>query len=496
MPPFLNPADFFMDVIAGKYERTPRTNAVAKFGIEAENRMDLFVLWNRHRRTYEKGDLLAKQATDGVTTDVNVKPIDPIAYAALKPAGFFRCFLVCSKRAFIQHQRSSGIFAFDVALHCGTGAFLGAASGVISLQSLAQTSLMFSLGLCMTVGLASLRVFGNERVVFWREAAPGAGMGLSPLPYFIGKTVVEIPRLCILTLCLVSFFYPYTEPLCNFQQFYYLSLVSAWNVSGWAVMLSIKLNDKSAQLMFVIFCLISLLYAGVQTRISEMSNMEYGISWLSPNRWLVEDQFMCHASGLSAMYRLPPEWYDDKKESLLIYLYAFSFQEGFNKEGGIRTRTQYDVLVSFWFGCLTRAIGFFFMVFSNREQMAQPPVELSVLRITNRFLNVFWPDLNLEDTMASVKACFDFRKRYEKRVAAQQRSETEAEVRSQSVVMREDELTAAREHEEKAMSIIGFSPSDVYDEASQEYIKATNPMAGMESPGENEDPHIPHTTYV
>ena len=397
-------------MIAGKYDRTPRPHAVEQFGFEAESQVDLFDLWRRHRRAYENGRLLSKQVKEAAlepdasaAAEVqDVKPIDPLAYEALKPAGFRRCFVVCAKRAFIQHKRSSAVFAFDIMLHCGTGAFLGLASGETHLASLAQTSLMFSLGLCMTIGLASLRVFGNERVVYWREAAPGAGMHLSPLPYFLGKTLIEIPRLMILTLCLVGFFYPFTKSLCNFQHFYWQALICSWNISGWATMLSVKYNDKSAQLMLVIFCLISLLYAGVQTRLGEMSDPEYAISWLSPNRWLVEDLFTCHASGLSAVYRLPPTWYATKSDSLLGFLIIFSYQESFNNAGGIRQSTQYDVLVSFWFGCLTRAIAFLFLVYANRGQMAQPTLGLSMLRALNRFLNVFWPFLDLEDIMRAM----------------------------------------------------------------------------------------------
>lgn len=167
---------------------------------------------------------------------------------------------------------------------------------------------MFSLGLTMTVGLASLRVFGNERVVFWREAAPGAGMGLSPLPYFLGKTAVELPRLALLTVCLSAFFYPFVQTMCDYSDFYWYSLMTAWNISGWATMLSIKYDDKTAQLVLVIFCLISLLYAGVQTRLGQMSGPELAVSWLSPNRWMVEDLFVCHAHGLSPVYRLAPTW--------------------------------------------------------------------------------------------------------------------------------------------------------------------------------------------
>jgi hypothetical protein len=72
----------------------------------------------------------------------------------------------------------------------------------------------------MTVGLASLRVFGNERVVYWREFAPGAGMDLSPFPYFIAKNVVEVPRIALLTLAIAAAFYPFAELHCGFDKFY------------------------------------------------------------------------------------------------------------------------------------------------------------------------------------------------------------------------------------------------------------------------------------
>ena len=47
------------------------------------------------------------------------------------------------------------------------------------------------------------------------------------------------------------------------------------------------------------------------------------MSWLSPNRWLVEELFICHASGLSAAYRLPATWYDHNATQMpLIAMFA------------------------------------------------------------------------------------------------------------------------------------------------------------------------------
>lgn len=97
---------------------------------------------------------------------------------------------------------------FDVALMMGAGTFLGNEYLGVDLESLSQTFLYYSLGLDLTIGLASLRVFGAEVIVFWRENAPGSGMNLDPLPYFIGKNLIEIPRLGILTLLYAMCFYP------------------------------------------------------------------------------------------------------------------------------------------------------------------------------------------------------------------------------------------------------------------------------------------------
>lgn len=131
-------------VIAGKYSRSARQSAYEKYGGE-EDQTDLFQLWARHRNHYEQGRLFGDDSGLAATTHVQtlnnkVEPIDVDAYMLLRPAGFWRCLNVCTKRAATQHTRSLTVALFDVLLHCGTGAFLGAASGTINLTSLAQTN--------------------------------------------------------------------------------------------------------------------------------------------------------------------------------------------------------------------------------------------------------------------------------------------------------------------------------------------------------------------
>ena len=63
---------------------------------------------------------------------------------------------------------------------------------------------MLALGGTFTVSLTGSRVFGPGMPVFWREASPGVGMGLSKSAFFVAKCAVEVPRLAVLrclTLC-------------------------------------------------------------------------------------------------------------------------------------------------------------------------------------------------------------------------------------------------------------------------------------------------------
>ena len=49
----------------------------------------------------------------------------------------------------------------------------------VTFKSTASFTFIMALGLSLTISISSLRVFGGERLVMWREAAPGAGMWLA-----------------------------------------------------------------------------------------------------------------------------------------------------------------------------------------------------------------------------------------------------------------------------------------------------------------------------
>ena len=81
----------------------------------------------------------------------------------------------------------------------------------------------------------------------------------------------------LLTLVFNLAFYPLIGTLCSFWSFSAYSMMAAWHVSAWAILISIVFDEKSAQLLLIVFCLVSLLCAGVSaTKKACNSNFHHG----------------------------------------------------------------------------------------------------------------------------------------------------------------------------------------------------------------------------
>lgn len=241
-----------MDCIAGKCKRK---------GFPNFRKNDLFDLWK------ERLDKIMEES-DALEADTSL-PLLEGDIKANEGAGILRSIVIFAHRAAVQYTKTVDANIFDVFLCVGTGLFLGVAYKDVTLATAASSFLMFSFGLSLDIGLSSLRVFGDEKLTFWRETSPGAGMGLSASAFFIAKTIVEVPRLVILTLVNCFYFYAFAKSSCGFGIFFGVSLLLSWAVSGLAVAYSIAYDAKSAQLVLVITLLVFLLY--VSQRVFQLS---------------------------------------------------------------------------------------------------------------------------------------------------------------------------------------------------------------------------------
>ena len=223
---------------------------------------------------------------------------------------------------------------------------------------------MLALAVGFTVALATMRVFGPNMVVFWREAAPGVGMGIPKGAYFVAKTIVELPRLALLVLALLSTFYPMASPRCPFALYFAIFYGAAVAVSGWATLLSIAQDPKSAQLSAVVVVVVFAMFCGVAPRLPQLAQMGgYAVAMarLSFGRWFIECLYVEETVRMSDAWRMPPTFYDSpSKESVLL---------GLQSMGYVERSTLYNVLIMIIMGIVLRLVAFIALCHCNRDKM-------------------------------------------------------------------------------------------------------------------------------
>ena len=156
-------------------------------------------------------------------------------------------------------------------------------------------------------------------------------MGLSKPAFFLAKNIVELPRLAVLVLMLLATFYPMANPRCPFDVYFIMSFSAAFAISGWAYILSIAQDPKTAQLSMVVIMVVFTMFCGVIPRLSAIDKMGPGaqvVAWLSFARWYVECLYIEETRRMSDAWRMPPPFYRrPASESALMGLAAFDYTE-------------------------------------------------------------------------------------------------------------------------------------------------------------------------
>ena len=112
-------------------------------------------------------------------------------------------------------------------------------------------------------------------------------MGLSAPAFALAKCVVELPRLATLTAAFLGTWYPTAAPRCGFADYYWPCFCAALAVSGYAHVLNIAQDPKSAQLSTVSALVACAMFSGVTPRLEQLDNI--GVfariaDWLSYSR--------------------------------------------------------------------------------------------------------------------------------------------------------------------------------------------------------------------
>jgi len=377
-PPKINPADVLMDMIAGK--QVP-TNHNFK-GIDLVSRWETQVLQqvaslDYGNRKHSINDLInseekglpppkGKSLRERIRTFIqdNTITTDSLeTIAAKRGASFFTQFYLSHNRSLVQQYRK--VFSYELEIFVGTlaGLLMGGASleietalyqgvliGNYILISPAPVEIivpmigfLMSMAVAIAGAPAGVLTFGEEKSIYWREAASGH----NKLAYYLGKTFSVIFRFTMSSFHFTAFFYLLSRPLINFWDFYLIMWMTFFGVYGLSAVMSMIVPRENAPLLAVIVALIycTLCGYGPTLKLAE----ELYVKWLfaiSYNRWGVEAFYDKETEPFRHLFRV---------EEISAPFFGYTLD-----------RFGQDIAYMVVIGVLLRVLAFFSLIFVNK----------------------------------------------------------------------------------------------------------------------------------
>lgn len=288
----------------------PATTSVADFILDVTTQENsLPKIWRRHRSMVAKKRRAARCHADGIDDVVKIVPEgdvdtdeedwwpdanDGISMGAIprrsRPSALWQ-FIVFFRRGLIQHAwRRPWVLVMDGVTMVVAGGLLGAVFSSNHQQDLTMRYLLASLAIGLTGMQMSQRVFGAERLQFWREAS--AGVSISA--YYWGKLLSFSPAIVMSPCFFLILFYNMTSPRYSFMIYLWTLVLCNFTVTQLGVLVSIIFQPRSALIVSVILNVVAVLFAGVNPNVQSMADTPGGTLGmdLSYARWTVEMQYL------------------------------------------------------------------------------------------------------------------------------------------------------------------------------------------------------------
>jgi len=189
-------------------------------------------------------------------------------------------------RNVIQIIREFRAIMFDFSLLVFSAVIIGSVYGAHwKPQKYLMMIMLTSIQMGMIATMASLRNFGNDRVVFWRESS--AGVLISS--HFFSKNLTSLFELYVYPLIFTTVIYNFLVPLSSFIDYYQAYLLIHWVNSGMGMLISALMSPQNALLAAVVLPLIlGGFFSGVFPPMDSFHSVMQFLSSFSSSRWAVE----------------------------------------------------------------------------------------------------------------------------------------------------------------------------------------------------------------
>ncbi|KAI8843068.1 hypothetical protein BC829DRAFT_420151 [Chytridium lagenaria] len=278
-------------------------------------------------------------------------------------AGFVRQVIYCHNRSLVQQGRRAGALVLELFVALFAGLLMGISAqgkikemfngiyrGVYVVLSPAPFDIVSLYGLLLGIAVAlagapsGVKVFGEERTIFWREAASGH----SRLAYYTGKTIATAYRLLVSSLHFTALYLVFARPVVSSVEMYGLVLLQFWGVYGMACVISVIVRRENASLLAVVIGLFAAVFCGYGPSLAQAK--AWNIVWIyemSFNKWAAE-----------AHYSL----------SLRFYKHVYDTDMSARLYGYTLGQVVKDFVACLLLGVVWRVIGFVLMVTLNKEK--------------------------------------------------------------------------------------------------------------------------------
>lgn len=236
-------------------------------------------------------------------------------------APWYRQIYTCFKRSLLQQYRLKSSFFFELGTASMAGFLIGLAelnsngenfrgiflppyellSSATDYSSVPQMALLVGLAVGLTASAPGVKVFGEEKLVYWREAAAGHNR----FAYYTGKVISTIPRMVLANFHFTALFITLATPRMSWFTSFAANLLYFYCIYGLASCISMVTRREDGPLLATMASLIVGVLNGMSPSLETVRS--WHVVWLwraSPGTWLAEGYFTENVAPWGYLYQV------------------------------------------------------------------------------------------------------------------------------------------------------------------------------------------------
>ncbi|KAL8887271.1 MAG: hypothetical protein Q9192_006351 [Flavoplaca navasiana] len=234
-------------------------------------------------------------------------------------APFYRQTYHCLLRSLLQQSRLRSSFFFEIGVSALGGFLIGLSqfkaegqnfrgfflapyailSSSIDYSNVPLMALLVGIAIGLIASSPGVKIFGEEKLVYWREASSGHNR----FAYYLGKVLSTFPRMIIANLHFTATFMVLATPRISWSSAFAANLLYFYTIYGLASILSMLSKREDGPLLAVMASLIVGVLNGMSPNLSVVADWHMLWFWRAlPGTWLAEAYFDKNVGGLGYLY--------------------------------------------------------------------------------------------------------------------------------------------------------------------------------------------------